>query len=159
MIATPEKLTLTLHDPPFKVSNLSSLFRSLQAAVRETAAAGEPVESLFSNQQGPFLVTDVANGTDGELTMSLWFVDRDNRPLTDRSEETFVSAISELERTILRGSQHTFWGAPAYQTEIHEDDSRMLRFIAVLRAFRSATISYDGRSVVLRDGLFASERA
>ncbi|MXX93263.1 MAG: hypothetical protein F4Y63_07445 [Chloroflexi bacterium] len=159
MIATPEKLTLTLHDPPFKVSNLSSLFRSLQAAVRETAAAGEPVESLFSNQQGPFLVTDVANGTDGELTMSLWFVDRDNQPLMDRSEETFVSAISELERTILRGSQHTFWGAPAYQSEIHEDDSRMLRFIAVLRAFRSATISYDGRNVVLRDGLFASERA
>ncbi|MYK61348.1 MAG: hypothetical protein F4034_05140 [Chloroflexi bacterium] len=159
MIATPEKLTLTLHDPPFKVSNLSSLFRSLQAAVRETAAAGEPVESLFSNQQGPFLVTDVANGTDGELTMSLWFVDRDNQPLMDRSEETFVSAISELERTILRGSQHTFWGAPAYQSEIHEDDSRMLRCIAVLRAFRSATISYDGRNVVLRDGLFASERA
>ena len=159
MMASPEKLTLTLHDPPFKVSNLSSLFRSLQAAVRETAAAGEPVESLFSNQQGPFLVTDVANGDDGELTMSLWFVDRDNQPLTDRSEETFVSVISELERTILRGSQHTFWGAPAYQSEIHEDDSRMLRFIAVLRAFRSATISYDGRSVVLRDGLFASERA
>ena len=159
MMASPEKLTLTLHDPPFKVSNLSSLFRSLQAAVRETAAAGEPIESLFSNQQGPFLVMDVTNGTNGELTMSLWFVDRDNRPLTDRSEETFVSAISELERTILRGSQHTFWGAPAYQSEIHEDDSRMLRFIAVLRAFRSATISYDGRSVVLRDGLFASERA
>ena len=158
-MASPEKLTLTLHDPPFKVSNLSSLFRSLQAAVRETAAAGEPVESLFSNQQGPFLVTDVANGTNGELTMSLWFVDRDNRPLTDRSEETFVSAISELERTILRGSQHTFWGAPAYQSEVHEDDSRMLRFITVLRAFRSATISYDGHSVVLRDGLFASERA
>lgn len=159
MMASPEKLTLTLHDPPFKVSNLSSLFRSLQAAVRETAAAGEPVESLFSNQQGPFLVTDVTNGDDGELTMSLWFVDRNNQPLTDRSEETFVSAISELERTILRGSQHTFWGAPAYQSEIHEDDSRMLRFIAVLRAFRSATISYDGRSVVLRDGLFASERS
>ena len=159
MMASPEKLTLTLHDPPFKVSNLSSLFRSLQAAVRETAAAGEPVESLFSNQQGPFLVTDVTNGDDGELTMSLWFVDRDNQPLTDRSEETFVSAISELERTILRGSQHTFWGAPAYQSEIHEDDSRMLRFIAVLRAFRSATISYNGRSVVLRDGLFASERS
>lgn len=158
MMVSPEKLTLTLHDPPFKVSNLSSLFRSLQAAVRETAAAGEPVESLFSNQEGPFLVTDVGNGTDGELTMSLWFVDRDNRPLTDRSEETFVGAISELERTILRGSQHTFWGAPAYQSEIHKDDSRMLRFIAVLRAFRSATISYDGRNVVLRDGLFASER-
>ena len=158
MTTSVEKLTLTLHDPPFKVSNLSSLFRSLQAAVRETAAAGEPVESLFSNQQGPFLVTDVANDAAGELTMTLWFVDRDNQPLTDRSEEAFISAISEIERTIRRGSQHTFWGAPAYQSEIHEDDSRMLRFIAVLRAFRSATISYGGHSVVLRDGMFASER-
>ena len=55
-----QKLTLTLHNPPFKVSNLSSLFRSLQAAVRETAAAGDPVETLFSNQEGPFLVSEVS---------------------------------------------------------------------------------------------------
>ena len=61
-------LTLTLYDPPFKVSALSSLFRSLKAAVRETAAGGEPVENLFSNQEGPFLVTEVSN----TLTAS-WF--------------------------------------------------------------------------------------
>ena len=152
-------LTLTLYDPPFKVSALSSLFRSLQAAVRETAAGGEPVENLFSNQQGPFLVTEVSNTPNGELVLSMWFADRENAPLTDRSGETFDRALVELEQTILSGSQHTFWGAPAYQSEIHDDDSRMLRFIAVLRAFRSATISYGGHSIVLREGLFASERA
>ena len=152
-------LTLTLHAPPFKVSNLSSLFRSLQAAVRETAAAGEPVENLFSNQQGPFLVSEVSANSDGELVLSMWFADRGNSPLEGQSEETFARAIAELERTILRGSQHTFWGAPAYQSDIHDDDSRMLRFIAVLRAFRSATVAYGDRTVVLRDGLFASEQA
>lgn len=154
-----QKLTLTLHDPPFKVSNLSSLFRSLQAAVRETAAAGEPVESLFSNQQGPFLVSEVSAAAQGELVLSMWFANRDNAPLDERSEETFSRAIAELERTILSGSQHTFWGAPAYQSELHDDDSRMLRFIAVLRAFRSATVAYGDRAVVLRNGLFASEQA
>ncbi len=156
---TMAKLTLTLHDPPFKVSNLSSLFRSLQAAVRETAAAGEPVESLFSNQQGPFLVTDIAHSGNDELVLSMWFADRENAPLEERSIETFNRTMTELESTILRGSQHTFWGTPAYQSELHNDDSRMLRFIAVLRAFRSATISYNDRTVVLRDGLFASEQA
>lgn len=159
MTVEPGKLTLTLHAPPFKVSNLSSLFRSLQAAVRETAAAGEPVESLFSNQQGPFLVTDVQNGSNGEMTLSLWFVDRDDEQLVERSVDTFERAISELEQTILRGSQHTFWGAPAYQSDVHEDDSRMLRFVTVLRVFQSATITHNGRSVVLRNGLFASERS
>ena len=154
-----QKLTLTLHAPPFKVSNLSSLFRSLQAAVRETAAAGEPVENLFSNQQGPFLVSEVSTESQGELVLSMWFADRNNSPLDQQSEETFTRAIAELERTILRGSQHTFWGAPAYQSEIHDDDSRMLRFIAVLRAFRSATVAYGDRAVVLRNGLFASEQA
>ena len=158
MTAKTMRLTLTLHSPPFKVSNLSSLFRSLQAAVRETAAAGEPVETLFSNQQGPFLVTEVENTKDGELTLALWFIDREDAPLNQRSEDTFERAITELERTILRGSQHTFWGAPAYQSEVHEDDSRMLQFVTILRVFRSATISYGSRSVVLRDGLFASER-
>ena len=158
-MSTMAKLTLTLHDPPFKVSNLSSLFRSLQAAVRETAAAGEPVESLFSNQQGPFLVTDIAHSGNDELVLSMWFADRENAPLEERSIETFNRTMTELESTILRGSQHTFWGTPAYQSELHNDDSRMLRFIAVLRAFRSATISYNDRTVVLRDGLFASEQA
>lgn len=154
-----EKFTLTLHDPPFKVSSLSSLFRSLQAAVRETAAAGEPVESLFSNQQGPFLVTDIAHSENDEVVLSIWFADRENAPLQERSVETFNRTMTELESTILRGSQHTFWGTPAYHSELHNDDSRMLRFIAVLRAFRSATITYDDRTIVLRDGLFASEQA
>ena len=155
----PDKtLTLILHQPPFKVSNLSSLFRSLQAAVRETAAAGEPVESLFSSQQGPFLVSDISRQAEGGLTLTLWFADRDDNPLDDRSRETFGRAMAEMESTILRGSQHTFWGAPAYQSELHDEDSRMLRFIAVLRSFRSATISYGDRTIVLRDGLFASER-
>ena len=155
----PDKtLTLILHQPPFKVSNLSSLFRSLQAAVRETAAAGEPVESLFSSQQGPFLVSDVSRQAEGDLTLTLWFADRHDKPLEDRSRETFGRAMAEMESTILRGSQHTFWGAPAYQSESHDEDSRMLRFIAVLRSFRSATISYGDRTIVLRDGLFASER-
>ena len=154
-----QKLTLTLHDPPFKVSNLSSLFRSLQAAVRETAAAGEPVENLFSNQRGPFLVSEISTESNGELVLSMWFADRDNSPLDERTEETFSRAIAELERTIHSGSQHTFWGAPAYQSELHDDDSRMLRFIAVLRAFRSATVAYGDRVVVLRNGLFASEQA
>ena len=158
MKSTDYKMTLTLHAPPFKVSSLSSLFRSLQAAVRETAAAGEPIDNLFSNQNGPFLVTEVSNGTSGDLTLAMWFADRENVPLDERTDETFARTISELERAILRGSQHTFWGTPAYHSEIHEEDSRMLRFIAVLRVFRHATIAYGERRVLLRDGLFASER-
>ena len=153
-----ETLTLTLHQPPFKVSNLSSLFRSLQAAVRETAAAGEPVESLFSSQKGPFLVADLQRQPDGDVKLVLWFADRANIPLGERSRETFSRAMAELEYAILRGSQHTFWGAPAYQSDLHDSDSRMLRFIAVLRSFRSATLTYRDRTIVLRDGLFASER-
>ncbi len=158
MTPTTEKLTLILHHQPLKVSNLSSLFRSLQAALRETAAAGEPVENLFSSQHGPFLVTNLENGPNGETMLSVWFADRHNAPSNERSRETFDKALNELERTILQGSQHTFWGAPAYQAEVHEDDSRMSRFIAVLRAFRSATISYGDRAIVLSDGLFATER-
>ena len=82
----------------------------IAAAVRETAAAGEPVESLFSNQQGPFLVTDIAHSGNDELVLSMWFADRENVPLEERSIETFNRTMTELESTILRGSQHTFWG-------------------------------------------------
>ncbi len=158
MTSTPAQLTLTLHNAPFKVSNLSSLFRSLQAAVRETAAAGEPIESIFSSQQGPFLVTDMHLAEDGSLMLSMWFADRENRPLEERSDETFSRTFAELERAILRVPQQTFWGAPAYAYELHADESRILRFISLLRVFRSATLAYRGRTLTLEDGLFSSER-
>ncbi len=157
MTASIPKFTLTLHEPPFKVSNLSSLFRSLQAAVRETAAAGQPVENLFSNQEGPFLVADLSNTNKDGLVLSLWFADRNDAPLEERSEETFSRAFDELENTVTSGSQHTFWGAPAYPSDWHYNPSRMMRFITVLRPFRSATIVYRDRVLVLRDGFFASE--
>ena len=157
MTASTHKLILTLHEPPFKMSNLSSLFRSLQAAVRETAAGDQPIESLFSNQQGPFLVSDVSSSENGELGISLWLADRENQPLNERSQESFSRTFAELEQAVMSGSQHTFWGAPAYQSVVPNDYSRMMQFITVLRTFRSATITYGGRSVVLRNGFFASE--
>ena len=159
MMADHAKLMLILHSPPFKVSSLSSLFISLQAAVRKTATDGYPVDMLFSNQRGPFLVTELESCGDGSLMLSLWFVDRNDVPMTGRSEEMFERAMTELERTVLSGSQHSFWGASAYQWDLRKYDSRMLRFVTVLRAFRSATISYRGRSLILRDGLFALERS
>ena len=107
-----ETLTLILHQPPFKVSNLSSLFRSLQAAVRETAAAGEPVESSVFVSTGPVsCVGRYRAQTKGDLTLTVWFADRHDKPLEDRSRETFGRAMAEMESTILRGSQHTFWGS------------------------------------------------
>ncbi len=153
-----DKLTLVLHRPPFKVSALSALFRSLQAAVREIAAAGEPTENLFSAAEGPFLVTEVDASDDGSLTFEMWFVDRDNLPLRERTAEAFDRALSELERELVNVSQHTFWGAPAYRSGPHASDNRMLRFITVLRTFRFATVTYRRRSVELRHGTFAVER-
>ena len=155
MSSTSYKLTLALGNGPHKVSALSSLFRSLQAAVRETAAGGVPIDSFFSLQSGPFLVAEVAYPGERSLELALWFVNRENDPLDTTSDEVFEKTMDELEKCVNRGSQHTFWGSPAGTVKAEELDERMSRFISDLRTIGSATVAFGGRKIVLENDEFS----
>ena len=149
------KLRVRLGNAPHKVSALSSLFRSLQAAVRETAVAGAPIDSMFSNQEGPFLLAEVELKTREDITFALWFADRDNNALEKTSVKVFSRAMRELEQCVSRGSQHTFWGSPASAVSIDQTDDRMARFISNLRVVGSATVSFQGVTIQLQNDIFS----
>ncbi len=155
MSATSHKLTLALGNEPHKVSALSSLFRSLQAAVRETAAGNVPIDSFFSLQDGPFLVAEVDRSAERSLKLLLWFVDRQNEPIYETSEDVFERTLDELEKCVNRGSQHSFWGSPASAVYNEELDERMSRFISGLRTIGSATIAFGSRKIVLENDEFS----
>lgn len=149
------KLRVRLGNAPHKVSALSSLFRSLQAAVRETAVAGAPIDSMFSNQEGPFLLAEVESKTSKNIIFALWFADRDNNPLEQTSVKVFSRAMRELEQCVNRGSQHTFWGSPATAIRIDQTDDRMARFLSNLRVIGAATVSFKDVTIQLQNEVFS----
>lgn len=149
------KLRVGLGNAPHKVSALSSLFRSLQAAVRETAVAGAPIDSMFSNQEGPFLLAEVESKTNENIIFALWFADRYNNPLEKISIKVFSRAMRELMQCVNRGSQHTFWGSPATAMRTDHTDDRMARFISNLRVIGTATVSFKDVTIQLQNEIFS----
>lgn len=146
-----QPMVLETANDAIKVSGFSSLLRSLQAAVRD--AVGRPLLLDDYNQRlGPFLVTSVVSTSESSITLQFWFAGNDNQPLWDTTHTAFESFFREFEATLQRGNQRTFWGIPAYAMTVEDDDNRMNRFIANLRTFGTATLTYDKRVVKLRNG-------
>ncbi len=148
-------LTITFGNPPYKVSALSSLLRSLQAAARETATEDTPDDTLFSSHQGPFLVAQTVTTQGGQLKLQLWFADPDDNPLPETSISIFNRTTVELKRCLLLGSQHTFWGSPSTAINYQDIDERMKRFISNLRTFRNAEIAFRDTAIKLENQIFA----
>lgn len=144
-------MTLEIANDAIKVSGFSSLLRSLQAAVRD-AVGGPLLLDDYSQRLGPFLVTSVVNTGESNTTLQFWFADKHNQPLWDTTRTAFNRFFREFEVALQKGNQRTFWGTPAYAISAPEDDNRMNRFIANLRTFGSATLTYDKNIVELRNG-------
>ena len=150
MIEPTDAMLLEIPHGPLKVSGFSSLLRSLQAAIRDTV--GAPLLDDYNQLDGPFLVTAIATSSHGGTTLKLWFADRDSRPLPETTHTAFTRFFRETETTMQRGDQRTFWGTPAAAVVAGDDSSRMTRFIANLRTFGTATLSYRNIAFELRNG-------
>ena len=144
-------MTLEIASEAIKVSGFSSLLRSLQAAVRD-AVGGPLMLDDYSQRLGPFLVTSLVNNGESNTTLQFWFADNSNQPLWDTTRTAFNRFFREFEVALQKGNQRTFWGTPAYAMGATEHDNRMNRFIANLRTFGSATLTYNSNIVKLRNG-------
>lgn len=150
MIEPPEVMLLEIPHMPIKVSGFSSLLRSLQAAIRDTV--GAPLLDEYSQQSGPFLVTAIGQSSEGGTTLKLWFADGDDQPLPETTHAAFSRFFRETGTAMQRGNQRTFWGTPTATVVAGDDSSRMTRFIANLRTFGTATLSYRDATLELRNG-------
>ena len=150
MIEPADAMLLEIPNGSIKVSGFSSLLRSLQAAIRDTV--GAPLLDEYNQQSGPFLVTAIATSPHGGATLKLWFADGDDRPLPETTHTAFTRFFRETETAMQRGDQRTFWGTPAAAVVAGDDSSRMTRFMANLRTFGTATLSYRNVAIELRNG-------
>ena len=157
MTDTATTMTLQLRNTPLKVSAFSSLLRSMQAAIRDTVG-GPLLLDEYSQQHGPFLVTSIIDNSDDNVTLALWFADGDDQPLWDITHTVFERFMRAIEVALSRGDQRTFWGAPATGLVLGQGDSRMTRFIANLRTFGSATMTYRDCTLELQNGAINLQR-
>ena len=144
-------MVLEIANDTVKVSGFSSLLRSLQAAIRDVVG-GTLLLDDYSQRHGPFLVTSIAGSSDARIVLQFWFADHENRPLWDTTHNAFQRFLREFEVALQRGNQRTFWGTPATAIVAGDYDDRMSRFIATLRTFGTATITYRNSVVNLQNG-------
>ena len=91
-------LEITLGSRELPVSNLSSMLRVLQAALREIARAEESTRERFSRNPQPTLHLS-ARTEAGDLILSLSFLDSlDTDPQEDLSSATFPGVPGEARR-------------------------------------------------------------
>ena len=144
-------MVLEIANDTVKVSAFSSLLRSLQAAIRDVVG-GPLLLDDYSQRHGPFLVTSMVSSSNSRIVLEFWFADHENRPLWDTTHTAFQRFLREFEKALQRGNQRTFWGTPATAIIAGDDDNRMSRFIATLRTFGTASITYRDSVVNLQNG-------
>ena len=146
-------LLLALASPVQQVSLLSSLLRTLQAAVRDAAQGTEQGKKLFAGQRQPILtVTAASDG--GQLTLSFAF-SGEAKPdeLDELGRATFRVFMSEAGLMLKAGPQRTLWGTPARPiAKASAENERMTLFLADLVRLGDVTLTRGGQAIAISDG-------
>ncbi len=106
---TGYSLTLRLSSNTCSVSALSSMLRTLQAAIRDAASRSQAAENLSTHQPAPLLM--VRTSSQGEaLTLSLVFAVGGSEPLEDVSAAAFSAFMEEISEVLSAQPHMTLWG-------------------------------------------------
>ena len=145
-------LILRLKHGPRPVSALSAFLRTLQAAVRETAASNPAGAALLDQRPGPTLSADI--GSDGEsTTFSLQFSDSSGAPMDSLSHDSFLRFMQELAATLSAQPQRDLWGSPVVTHRTSPDDRERVReVLEELSRLGNASLEYGRRKIELTEG-------
>ncbi len=149
-------LEITLGSRELPVSNLSSMLRVLQAALREIARAEESTRERFSRNPQPTLHLS-ARTEAGDLILSLSFLDSlDTDPQEDLSSATFQAFLARLGDFIKSAPQRDLWGDAVggpngrdVQTDI---DRRLDQVRRELRRLPRARLSFGTETIGFEGG-------
>ena len=152
-ISTPLVIEIDSHS--LSISQLSRLLRVLQTAIREVAREAEPFQHLFEQQPSPILLlsTEIV---DSRLRLSISFAEPgDSSPMPDLSAQAFEFFIERFAKLLEDTTQLGLWGQMMGGVGPGQFDSGVDRRFSELRTelrhFRSAHVSFDGRSIVFED--------
>ena len=149
------KLDIALDDSHVSVSTLSSLLRTVQAAVRESARTHPEASTILTMHPQPVLAVEVATHSE-RLEMGFTFVDaRDAKPVIRISELAFTAFFHQFHELLKRLPQRGLWGQSVGGTRTEgtetTSDKRMDQVRMELRIFARAKIEF-GRQTILIEG-------
>jgi len=146
-----QPLEITLDPGYLPVSNVSSLLRILQAALREVARGVDSTYDPFAEPPYPALRMKTVSAH-GALVLSFGFFDPvDSSPMTELSERTGGIFMDRLGEFIKRLPQRGLWGQSVAGPQAAIDDSevgkRLDQLRTELRRFGKARLSFSGRAI------------
>jgi len=111
----PSTLVLRFSLTTQPVSSLSSLLRTVQAAVRETALATPLGAQRFVEAPHPVLLTSIRESAgEDRLELRFFFADpATSTPEPELSKAAFAAFMDTLEETLKAQPQRMLWDAPA----------------------------------------------
>jgi hypothetical protein len=147
------RLTLTTGSSSLHVSALSSLLRTLQAAVRDAAHGAEAGARLLAAQPPPVLEVSVTGVAGEGLTLSFGFLGPDGAPQAELDAVAFPAFMSGLAAALRVSPQRTLWGTPVRPiTHTTAENERMRLFLEDLVRLRDVTVSAGERTITISEG-------
>jgi hypothetical protein len=144
-------LEIALDRSRLPVSNLSSLLRVLQAALREVARGFDEGRRAFAGSPYPVLVTSTAT-EDDDLVLRFHFEDTvPSTPSSRLSTLTFTAFLEEFKKLYIGQPQRGLWGEAVVgsQRRAHESDAarRVDEVRMELQRFDRARLTFDRQTV------------
>ena len=143
-------LSIELGQSEVSVSYMSSLLRTVQAALREVALDTEGAREQLGVRPQPVLVMQRLEA-DRAITMSFVFEDPlEGEPMADLSSRTFESFLDRLGAFVMSLPQRSLWGGASRRLSQALDSGvsrRMDQVYAELRRAPKATLRVGRRSL------------
>ena len=150
----PSTLILRLTSATHPASSLSSLLRTLQAAVREAVQATPEGAQRFAEATHPILLTSIRK-PEGESGLELRFHFADHSSSTrqpELSETAFAVFMDTLEQTLKAQPQRMLWDAPSRPPRGGGPSPRIRQVWNDLGRFNNVTLSVGTRRIAVSGG-------
>ena len=146
-----QPLEIVLDAGYLPVSNLSSLLRVLQAALRDVARGDDRSSDPFAEVPHPVLRISTAPRDEGLILRFAFFDELDSNPMTELSERAFGLLLDQLAEFIKRLPQRGLWGESVAGARAPTDDSGVTKRLDQLRVelkrFGKARVRFAGRAI------------
>jgi len=144
------RLTLTIRNREHLVSNISSLLRTLQAAVRESG------DNIVEKSQKEKIVLVLQTTTDKQNCIySFFFRSKGDVDSNKHAEKIFTSFIGRVDKEINSSTQKTLWGTSVKsikETEGDTTNNRLRLFLSDFSRLGIAKLEFQNKKFILKDG-------
>ena len=144
------RLTLTIRNREHLVSNISSLLRTLQAAVRESG------DNIDGKSQKEKIVLVLQTTSDKQSCIySFSFRSKGDFDANKHYEKIFTSFIGRVDKELKSSTQKTLWGTSVKsikETEGDTTNNRLQLFLSDFSRLGIARLEFQNKKIILEDG-------